>query len=111
MAFIITRDILTPQVNAVLSEGNQVTDATGWISPSDTSEAVKRRLTGGAGETFRLLDDDDEVYYEGRYIDTLGVGDVDELSLDGDLGPWAWSRGEGTTQIQYLRDGAWVGLI
>ena len=61
-------------------------------------------LKKGAGTRFRMLDDDDEVYYEGRF-----VGDHDSedgfIPLD-DYG----MPNAGCTSIQYLTNGIWETL-
>lgn len=53
-----------------------------------------------SGLTFRLLDDDDEVYFEGEYY-----GKYESFEPLDSLG-----EGYGCTAIQYKRGAAWVTL-
>jgi hypothetical protein len=51
---------------------------------------------------FRLLDDDGELYYQGR---------CDDRDSDEAFEPLDWARDyAGATEIQYFRDGRWVTL-
>lgn len=56
MAYIITKDLLENKASTV--EGPAMADI-----------RVLERLKNGEGEEFRLLDDDRNLYYEGRFID------------------------------------------
>lgn len=61
MAFIITRDSITPKGE----EGY----GTGTIGPRTARPDTIARLKAGEGESFRLLDGDGIVYYHGLFID------------------------------------------
>jgi hypothetical protein len=51
---------------------------------------------------FRLLDDDGEIYYQGR---------SDDRDSEEAFEPLDWARDHaGCTEIQYLRDGCWETL-
>jgi hypothetical protein len=64
-AFIITKDhIADPDQPA----GTNL-NAAGVVGPSAASDADVARLKAGEGIPFRLLDDDGNVYYEGRRLE------------------------------------------
>lgn len=44
----------------------------GTIGPSDIGDGMMQALREGAGEYFRLFDDDGELYYTGRIVGELG---------------------------------------
>ncbi|QOP65106.1 hypothetical protein PQE12_gp46 [Arthrobacter phage Adumb2043] len=66
-AFIITKDKID-------------SDAVGTIGPRSASEADEARLRSGEGVAFRLLDDDREIYYYGRRLETSDA----DASYDGE---------------------------
>lgn len=66
-------------------------------------EDVNRLSAGRIGKPFRLLDDDREVYYEGRYA---GPDDDTLLAPLDDFG----MPGAGCTIIQYRDGGKWTDL-
>jgi hypothetical protein len=101
--WLITRDHLAEQSGPP--------SAVGTCGPSDLSDAMERDLKNGAGRTFRLYDDDGELYVTGRIVDTTadenGNGDWDFAPLD-DYGMGAM----GAVEIRY-RDratGKWRSL-
>jgi hypothetical protein len=53
----------------------------GVAGPRDIPDALHTELKSGLGETFRMSDDDGEVYYEGRI-----VGEYDGLEPLDDFG-------------------------
>lgn len=55
-AFMITKDKIE-------------SDAVGVIGPRGASEADVKRLKAGEGVRFRMLDDDQEIYYYGRRLE------------------------------------------
>jgi len=83
-------------------------NATGTIGPRNAPDELVAKLNAGEGVAFRLLDDDKEVYAEGRFItadDTYG-GEEDFAPLE-DFGTPNW----GCTEIQYKNNsGAWETL-
>ncbi len=97
MAFIITADYI--------SEGKY--NRTDTIGPRGADDATVKLLTDGEGERFRLLDDDGEVYYLGRFIGSPEVEDeFQPLDLFG-------TPDAGCTAIQYWqtgKDGGWKTL-
>lgn len=56
----------------VLAETYDDESQAGMIGPGDITETHETALEAGEGDVFRLYDDDDELYYEGRI-----VGDYD----------------------------------
>jgi hypothetical protein len=63
-SFIITKDLLEPGLDGAVDV----------IGPKGTTARDVARLKAGEGIEFRLLDDDHEVYFEGR---RLGESDAD----------------------------------
>lgn len=94
-AWIITRDRLTPS-GKFCRKGTQ--------GPSLATPADLAKLQAGEGRKFRMLDDDGEVYYEGRIIGDEGA-ETDFGPLD-DFG----TPDAGCTSIQYRVKGQWVQL-
>lgn len=78
------------------------TDA-GIMGPSDISPLIRVKLLSGQGRKFRMLDDDGEVYYNGRVIGDLDDGG-DPLTDFG--GPNA-----GCTLYEERIDGCWETVI
>lgn len=58
--WIIDRDII--------AETYDDESQAGTIGPGDISETHEIALEAGEGDIFRLYDDDDELYYEGRIV-------------------------------------------
>ena len=101
----------------------------GWIIDTDHVEETAVGITGpalitpdklkllqsGKGRKFKMFDDDNELMYTGRYIessDTDGTGRLEDLSEDG-FGPLDdfGTPNAGCTSIQYLSDaGTWETL-
>lgn len=67
MAFLITRDFIT----RTHEEGYGV----GVEGPRTARPETLARLHAGEGEQFRMLDDDQIVYYHGRFIDDADAED------------------------------------
>lgn len=88
MAWLITKDLSgeTPEVVGVCGPG------------SATDEEISR-LKSGEGHTFRILDGDQEMYFQGR------SSECDFSPLD-DYG----EPSHGATTIQYLDKGVWATL-
>lgn len=90
--WIIDKDHIGPEIFG---------DDTGTIGPGNVSDNIRALLEAGAGERFRMLDDDGELYYEGRII----LPPLDHPSWnDGELNfrPISdFGVGAGCTSIQY----------
>ena len=71
MAFIIDTD---HTAEAGTPEGTNL-NAVGITGPRDASTAALAQLAAGAGEQFRMYDDDDQLYYEGRWVADPSVAD------------------------------------
>jgi len=100
MAFIIDRDLLS----ILLDDG---TGDEGTFGPRAIPATVIRALQSGEGERFRMLDDDGEVYYLGRFIN--GTDAEDEFQPLDCFG----TPNAGCTAIQYWqtgKDGGWKTL-
>jgi hypothetical protein len=85
-----------------LAEQSGPPSAVGVCGPSDLSDDMERNLRNGAGRTFRLYDDDGELYVTGRLIDTTATD-------DGTDGEWVMAPLDdygvgalGATEIRYL---------
>jgi len=75
-AWIITKDhIASPEDRKEHPEGRSNFHAVNMTGPSTASDRDEARLKAGEGIPFRLLDDDGELYYEGRRLET---SDADE---------------------------------
>lgn len=69
-AWIITKDhIADPEDRKAHPEGGRNSYAKNLTGPREASEKDIARLEAGEGIEFRLLDDDGEVYYEGRRLE------------------------------------------
>lgn len=79
----------------------------GTIGPKGVDPTIIARLTLGEGTPFRLLDDDDKLYYEGRIIIiNTDHPEVEFAPLD-DYG----APGAGCTSIAYQNaQGVWETL-
>jgi hypothetical protein len=95
-AWLITKDHIT-------EPGDDLPSRVGWQGPHDAPAGLLERLNDGDGLTFRMKDDDGEVYYEGRY---LGPDDEDMFGPLDDLG----RPDAGAVDIQYREHGKWVSL-
>lgn len=90
--WVITRELLGDEPEAV-----------GVIGPRDIPDGLRDRLQAGEGQAFRLLDDDREPYYEGRWIE----GDTADSDPLADYG----MPNAGCTIMQVRRGGRWEDLI
>lgn len=81
-------------------------DEAGTTGPRDAPAGLLARLAGGEGRTFRMYDDDGELYYTGRIL----TGDVP--GSEDDFGPLAdfGTPNAGCTEIRYRAGGRWVTL-
>jgi len=83
-------------------------NAKGVTGPHNISPSIESRLTAGEGRTFKMKDDDGELYYTGRIITPKDEeqGEMDFAPLD-DFG----KPNAGATEIHYQRDdGTWYEL-
>lgn len=102
-AWIITRDFLT-------EEHEKNMNAVGTCGPADASSELVQ-MAKENGKSFRLYDDDDILYYEGKFIINP---DVNEDDLDGEeefVPLTEFGEGHaGCTRIDYLENGEWETL-
>ena len=81
----------------------------GTCGPSRAPESLLERLrTSGDGQVFRMLFDESDVCYVGRFLSTSASTDLGCEAfgpLDDFGGP-----NIGCTMIEYLQDGEWVEL-
>jgi hypothetical protein len=75
----------------------------GWTGPRDAPGELCEQLKAGKGRAFRMRDDDQIVYYHGRY---LGPDDEDMFGPLDDLG----RPDAGAADIQYRENGKWESL-
>jgi|TARA_R110000822_G_scaffold156219_2_gene296003 hypothetical protein len=92
MAWIITKDILGDEPNAV-----------GVTGPRNASKAALADLAAGGGHAFRLLDGDGEAYYLGRSSSSDDDAAFEPLEDFGE-------PNAGCTDIQYRGRGGWTSL-
>lgn len=97
-AWIITRDHLWP------AEGIDIPSRVGTAGPHDATPA-QVELARTQGRTWRVLDDDGEVYYSGR-IWAAEPGSEDDFGPLDDFG----APDAGAVMIQYREAGKWVTL-
>lgn len=84
-AWIITKDLIAEEEDRkAYPEGGRNAYAVNLIGPRNASSRDIARLKAGEGIRFRLLDDDREVYYEGRRLEesdaSVGYRGEDELA-------------------------------
>jgi hypothetical protein len=99
-AFIITRDYIDP-----------ADPAEGVMGPRNMSEDDERRLKQGEGIEFRLRDDDRNLYYKGRRLETSDA-DADYLS-ETELAPldcFGAPNAGCTIQEEKNSDGKWESI-
>ena len=111
-AWIITKDLIaTEEDRQANPNGGSYYYAENLTGPRNASDADIARLKAGEGVPFRLLDDDGEVYYEGRRLETSdadeGYGAETEFAaLDGFGKPNAGC----TIQQEKNQDGKWEAI-
>jgi hypothetical protein len=111
-AWIIDIDLMADVAGPVGTNAN----APGVSGPADAPDEFLAELAGGRGRRFRILDDDGELYYEGRWIG-CNWACYDGANLDdAAFGP-LWDFGApnaGATSIWYRANGdntgEWVEL-
>lgn len=95
-AWIITQDYLPTDLD--------LPTRVGVAGPRGMSEAQHEQLLAGAGEPFRLFDDDRTLVYEGLFL-----GDATSEEAFGPLEDFGMPDA-GCTYIEYLVDGRWEVL-
>lgn len=107
-AWIIDTDHLAePDADGNLPEPGSISDNAATVAgPHDAPDALLAELAAGKGITFRIRDDDGELYYTGRFV-PAGLSDSAEGfgPLDGFGTPNA-----GATEIEYKRGRSWAAL-
>ena len=111
-AFIITRDYVADEDDkAAHPNGQSNLYAKNLIGPGNASEEDERRLKAGQGIPFRLLDDDGNVYYHGRRLQT---SDADEDYYgEPELAPldcFGRPNAGAVTQQEKNSDGKWESI-
>lgn len=117
-AWIITKDKIADKDEP---EGTNL-NAKGLIGPSLATPNDIARLRAGEGKRFRLLDDDGEVYYYGRWLETDECTEEYESGMfgqDGETAPYDnfGLPNAGCTQLEYAEGHdergkvKWVGLF
>lgn len=90
-AWIITEDHL--------AEHNSDSEV-GVHGPRDVSDENVARLLKGEGDTFRMYDDDDELYYTGRLVVSGNLTHDDEVACFGPLDDFGMPNA-GCTSIRW----------
>ena len=72
----------------------------GTTGPIDILSEINIRLINGEGREFRLLDDDNILYYRGRLIGGNGFEPLDDFGLPN----------AGCTTVQYKSGNTWKSL-
>ena len=111
-AFIITKDkIASAEDREARPNGGSNLHAINLIGPRSASERDEARLRAGEGVAFRLLDDDGEVYYEGRRLEE---SDADETyTMQPELAPldcFGAPNAGCTTQQEKNQEGKWESI-
>lgn len=96
-AWTIDKDVLTASIGG--------DDESGTTGPSNAPQTLLDRLAAGEGTRFRMLDDDGELYYEGRIL----IDDEQDEEAFGPLNDFGMPNA-GCTEIQYKRDRKWTAL-
>lgn len=110
-AWIITTDHLTEcegheslagehMGEAVYCDGSCDKGDAGVVGPRNASEEDIARLRAGAGDTFRLYDDDDELYYTGRLVVSGNLTHDDQVACFGPLDDFG-TPNAGCTSIRW----------
>ena len=106
-AWIITKDKIADPAEP---EGGHL-NAKGLTGPRTASEEDVRRLKAGEGIPFRLLDDDGNIYYYGRRLET---SDADEgYGAETEFAPldnFGRPNAGAVTQQEKNADGVWESL-
>jgi hypothetical protein len=103
-AWIIDQDHLT---EPGAEPGSLAENAATVTGPGNAPGELLAKLAAGEGRPFRLFDDDDELYYDGRIISTEGAGSEDDFGPLDDFG----LPNAGCTYIQYKNaQGKWETL-
>ena len=76
-------------------------NAVGLTGPHNIPPEIESKLMAGMGTTFRMKDDDGELYYEGRILRTDGSEPTFQPLDDFD------TPNAGVTSIEYIENGAW----
>lgn len=103
MAFIITKKVLE-------NKSYDLKDPDAVVGPRNIRPETEARLRNGEGEKFRMLDDDDILYFEGLFIDD---GEAEDWEVEAEFQPLdAYGRPDsGAVQIQYKnKDGVWESI-
>jgi len=73
----------------------------GIAGPADISEQLFNKLKSNVGDKFRMLDDDKNIYYEGRIIGNYnGFEPLDDFGQPND----------GCVVIEYMKNSKWAPL-
>lgn len=101
-AWIITKDKIADKNEP---EGTNL-NAKGLMGPGCITENDKKRLLAGEGKRFRMLDDDGEIYYYGRWLEKDDCTEVYEEGMfggDSECAPFDdFGRpNAGCTQLEY----------
>lgn len=109
-AWIIDRDRLAEEEGPQYQLDNPSPcndNAVGMTGPRNIGDNdLDALMTGGKGQRFRILDDDDEVYYEGRII--LAASAMNGEEMFGPLDDFG-APNAGCTSIQYWEAGTGGG--
>lgn len=102
-AWIITEDHLADEG---APEGTNA-NAVGIIGPSTASEEDIARLKAGEGRTFKMYDDDTELYYTGRLVVSGGMTYDDEEACFGPLDDYG-TPNAGAVMIRWHVGNKWM---
>ena len=101
--------ILTDHLGDPEAPQGSPSNEAGTMGPRGLSAELRERLVAGEGLTFKLYDDDDELYYTGRIV---GVGDDTRSLPEEALAPLDdfGAPNAGCTMIKYRVAGRWEVL-
>ncbi len=96
--WIIDRETVSNEKDETVAPAHRTKSRAGWVGPRDITPETEQQLRNGAGQQFRMYDDDGNLYYEGRY---LGPNDETAFGPLTDLG----TPDAGAVRIDYNEQG------
>lgn len=111
-AWIITKDhIADPEDVKKYPEGGSNFHAVNMVGPREASEKDVERLKAGEGIEFRLLDDDGELYYEGRRLEESDADKYYDYYTElAPLDNFGAPNAGCTTQQEKNKEGQWESI-
>lgn len=103
MLWIITKDLSDTKCEGLMAAGSRARRAAWDGAPAEAKQAIRQTWIDLCDTEFRLLDDDDNVCYEGV------CHQLDDQDGDSAFEPLDWAEQMvGATEMQYRKKGAAV---